>query len=436
MEQRYIFTTNHSLFETLCDMEALRGAFRAVKRNKGAHGVDGKTIEDYETNLEEELAQLKRELESWSYKPRPVRRVEILKPDGSGVRKIGVPSVRDRVTQTLITELLEPILEPIFSENSYGFRPGRNQKQAIEAALAIVRTGKKYTVDIDLASFFDTVPQDRLIARLSQVIADKRILRIIGLTLRSGVMKDGIVEPTEEGTTQGSPLSPILSNFVLDELDKELERRGLAYCRWADDCNIFVKTSKAADRVMASISKFIESKLKLKINRDKSKCAPTDKVKFLGMTIVNETVAIAKKALERAMIKVKELTPRGSHLPIEKSIEQINRWYVGWANYFKMTFYPAQLERVEAHIRRRLRSRLIGQKKRRKHLAVNLIGMGVPRKTVYKHVYSNKGRWALSKSPPIHRAWSNDWFSGQGLKILSDMKLEHWFGVDKWIKLT
>ncbi|MBF0441532.1 MAG: group II intron reverse transcriptase/maturase [Oligoflexales bacterium] len=272
--------------------------------------------------------------------------------------------------------------------------------------------------------------------RLSKVIEDKRILRIIGLTLRSGVMVDGIVESTQEGTTQGSPLSPILSNFVLDELDKELERRGLSFCRWADDCNIFVRTQKAAERVMASISEFIENRLKLKVNRDKSKCAPTGKVKFLGMTIVNQTIAISKKALDRAMDKVKELTPRGTHLPIEKSIEQINSWYVGWANYFKMTQYPAQLHKIEAHIRRRLRSRLISQQKRRRHLAEKLIGMGVRRGLVHKHVYSNKGRWALAHTPAVEKAWTNEWFAQRGIKIISDQKLEHWFGIKQWIKLT
>ena len=436
MKQRNIFTVNQSLFETLCDLESLRGAFLEVKRNKGAHGVDGQTIENFGGNLNEELAQLKKELESWSYKPMPVRRVEIPKPDGQGTRKLGVPAIRDRVVHTLLKQILDPILEPMFSANSYGFIHGRSQKQAIEAALAIVKTGKEHTVDIDLASFFDKVPQDRLISRLSKVIEDKRILRIIGLTLRSGVMIDGMVEPTEEGTTQGSPLSPILSNFVLDELDKELEKRGLAFCRWADDCNIFVRTPKAAERVMTSISKFIENRLKLRVNRDKSKCAPSAEVKFLGMTIANKTIAISKKALDRAMEKVKELTPRGTYLPIEKSIEQINSWYVGWVNYFKMTQYPAQLHKIEAHIRRRLRSRLVGQQKRRRHLAKKLISMGAKRATVYKHVYSNKGRWALAHSPAVENAWTNEWFAAKGLKTISDQKLEHWFGIKQWIKLT
>ena len=436
MEQREQPQTNPSLFEKLCDPDLLKGAFKEVKRNKGSHGVDGVTIEHFERNLDGELAQLKKELESWSYEPRPVRRVEIPKPDGKGSRKLGVPAIRDRVVQTLIKQILEPILEPTFSENSYGFRPGRNQEQAIQAAQEIVKSGKEQVVDIDLASFFDTVSQDRLIARLTKVIDDKRILRIIGITLRSGAMSDGTLTPTNEGTTQGSPLSPLLSNFVLDELDKELEKRKLAFCRWADDCNIFVKTPKAATRVMESISKFIESKLKLKVNREKSKCAPSKQVKFLGMTIVNQTIAISKKAYDRAIKKVKQLTPHNTHLPIAQTIEQINRWYVGWANYFKMTQYPAQLVGIEAHIRRRLRSRLVAQQKKRRHLARTLIRMGVKQSTVRHQVFSHKGRWALSHSSAVEQAWTKEWFSIKGLIIMSDKKLSHWFNTKKWVVLT
>jgi RNA-directed DNA polymerase len=207
-------------------------------------------------------------------------------------------------------------------------------------------------------NYFDRIHHDRLIARMGNQIPDKRILRVIGITLRSGVMADGLKSVTTEGTVQGSPLSPLLSNSVLDELDRELERRGLAFCRFADDCNIFVKTPKAAERVMASISKYIETRLKLVINREKSQVARSERVKFLGNTYVGETIAIAHFALQRAMAKVKELTPRGTHLRPEDSIKQINRWSIGWAGYFALTNYPAQLRKIEAHIRRRLWSRL------------------------------------------------------------------------------
>ena len=220
-------------------------------------------------------------------------------------------------------------------------------------------------MDIDLSKFFDRINHDRLIHRLKGHIKDKRVLRLIGTILRSGVMIEGVKTPTSEGSVQGSPLSPLLSNVVLDELDKELEKRGLEFCRFADDCNIFVKTKRAADRVMASIKKFIEKKLKLKINEDKSKTAKSDQVKFLGMTIVKGTIAISKAALNKAMEKVKELIPRGTNLSIENAIDKINSWYHGWASYFKMTQYPAQLQSVEAHIRRRLRARIVSQQKKK-----------------------------------------------------------------------
>ena len=342
-EQASLFTDERSLFEKLCSLEYLKEGFKAVKKNGGAPGTDGVTIEDFSNCLDEELAQLKEGLESWTYKPKPVRRVEIPKPGkNAGVRLLGVPCVDDRVVHATLKTLLEPILDPNFSDNSYGFRPGRNQCQAIEAAQRIVRSGKEYVVDIDLSKFFDRVHHDRLISRLSLFIPDKRILRIIGNILRSGVVKDGLIMPTREGTVQGSPLSPLLSNVVLDELDNELERRGLEFCRFADDCNIFVGSQKAADRVMNSISKFIEGKLKLLINQEKSKVALSKFVKFLGMTIIVGTIAISAQSIKRAMTKVKVLTPRGTHMKLEATIKQFNSWYTGWAGYNSMPKYPSQ----------------------------------------------------------------------------------------------
>lgn len=426
-----------SLFETLCDTQALLAGFKTVKRNRGSHGTDGVSVAEFEARLSEELSQLSKELENWTYKPMPVRRVEIPKPGkNAGVRLLGVPCIRDRVVQTTIKLLLEPILEPMFSANSYGFRLNRNQGQAVDAALEIVKSGKEIVIDIDLSKFFDRVPHDRLMSRLSQVIADKRIMRLIGMTLRSGVMSNGITSPSTEGTVQGSPLSPLLSNFVLDELDKELERRKLEFCRFADDCNIFVKSAKAGERVLQSIAKFIEKKLLLKVNWEKSKVAIANKVKFLGMTIVNKSKAISKASIDRAMTKVKSLTPRGTNLSIENSIKEINRWYMGWANYYKMTSYPSQLGKIEAHIRRRLRSRLIGEQKRRRFLANKLIKMGVGKGLVYRTVFSHRGRWDLSKTTALHQAYSNEWFSRKGFKTASDQRLGHWFGIREWVKLA
>ena len=426
-----------SLFENLCSTLYLGVGFELVRRNHGAPGIDGVSIADFEVNLDKELSQLQQELTTWTYQPTPVRRVEIPKPDGKGVRLLGIPTVRDRVVQTTLKLLLEPIFDPHFSPSSYGFRPGRSQHQAVQAAQQIVNGGKPYVVDIDLSKFFDRIHHDRLIARMGQKISDKRILRLVGIMLRSGVMINGVVNPSKEGAMQGGPLSPLLSNIVLDELDQELEKRGLEFCRFADDCNIFVKSQKAAERVMATISQFIEKKLKLKVNQDKSKVALSDKVKFLGFTVVNGTIAIAHKALQTAMDKIKALTPRGTHKSLEPTLDKINQWYVGWSNYYSLTNYPSQLHKIEAHIRRRLRSRLVSQQKRKQHLYRNLVKRGVPRKQASKTVFSNNQRWMLSNARAVTRAYPNSWFINlKGQEIRSDRKLAHWFEVSQWIRLA
>jgi len=436
MSGRDLLTDERRLFEELCKTEWLETGFRNVRKNKGSPGIDGVTIAAFASRVDEELRQLQVELASWTYKPSPVRRVEIPKPGGRGIRLLGVPTVRDRVVHATLKLLLEPIFEPLFCAHSYGFRPGRNQGQAVEAARQIVAGGKPYVVDLDLSKFFDRIHHDRLLARLGQSIPDKRILRLVGLILRSGIMANGLVTPSTEGAVQGSPLSPLLSNIVLDELDKELERRGLEFCRFADDCNIFVRTPKAAERVMASISGYIEKRLKLVVNQEKSQVARSDRVKFLGMTIVGDRLAISHKALQGAMAKVKELTPRGTHLTLEASIERINSWYVGWSGYFAMTSYPAQLKKIEAHIRRRLRSRLVDQQKSRRNLFRKLVKRGVPRPQAAKAVFSNKGRWALSHTFAVSRAYPVGWFVGElGQAIRSNRQLPHWFDVDRWIRL-
>ena len=423
------------LLEEICELHNLEAAFKLVKNNKGAPGIDGITIDMYEENLDQELRQLRQEVMSWVYKPTPVKRVEIPKPDGKGVRLLGIPIIKDRTFHMAIKRVLEPLLEPTFSEHSYGFRPGRNQRQATEAARDIVKTGKEYVVDIDLSKFFDRIHHDRLIQRLGQHVKDRRVLRLIGMILRSGIMsKEGLTVPTE-GSVQGSPLSPLLSNVVLDELDKELERRGLEFCRYADDCNIFVKTEKSAVRVMGSIKKFIENKLKLKINEEKSKVTKSDRVKFLGMTIVNGLISISKVAFNKAMKKITLLIPRGSHLPIEKAIDQFNIWYRGWGSYFSMTQFPAQLKAIEAHARRRFRARFVKQQKRSRFLVRKLNTLGIPKKQAQRTAYSNRGPWKLSHTRAIEQAYSNRWFAGIGMLILSEQKLKGWQPVTEWVKL-
>lgn len=281
-------------------------------------------------------------------------------------------------------------------------------------------------VDIDLEKFFDRIGHDRLIHRMRQKIKDPRILRLVGLTLRSGILKDGLVTPSLEGSVQGSPLSPLLSNIVLDELDHELEKRGLAFCRYADDCNIFVASPKAAQRVMEAVSRFIEEKLKLNVNRQKSKVALSRDVKFLGMTILPGKAIISKASLKKAFEKVKELTRRGTSINLQATMERINTWYEGWASYYKMTWIPSQLGNIEAHIRRRLRMRIIAQQKRKRHLYETLRKRGVS-SSLARRVFTNRKRWYLSHSRAVERAYSNAWFIHTlGQKIVSNQNLPHW----------
>lgn len=437
MNKQLEFQFYNDLFEEICAYDRLRMAFESVKRNKGAPGIDGITIDMYAENLEENLRQLRQEVLNWTYKPTPVKRVEIPKPGGKGVRMLGIPIVKDRILHMAIKMVLEPILDSTFSENSFGFRPGKNQQQAVHQAQKIVQEGKEFVVDIDLSKFFDRINHDRLIHRLKKDIKDKRVLRLIGMILRGGIMVDGIKTPSEEGSVQGSPLSPLLSNVVLDELDKELENRNLKFCRFADDCNIFVETQRRAERVMESIKKFIEKKLKLKVNEEKSKTAKAEKVKFLGMTIINGTIAISKAAFNKAMEKVKTLIPRGTHIQIREAIQTVNTWFRGWASYFKMTQYPAQLHAIEAHIRRRFRARIIKQQKKKRNLLSTLIKLGVDKKQAGRTIYSNRRTWNLSHTRAIEKAYSVKWFIDTiGQVIISNIQKPHWFGIEKWVKLT
>lgn len=436
MEQRSLkLTYSDNLFKEILSEDQLRIAYKAVRSNKGSPGIDQVSVEQYGENLESNLRELIAEVKTWKYRPMPVRRVRIPKPGSNKVRLLGIPCVKDRVLQYSIKMSLEPIYEEKFSDNSYGFRPGRNQRQAVDKAKELVNSGKDWIVDIDLERFFDTISHDRLIYLLGQEIKDKRLLRLIGNTLRSGILDAGELIASEEGAVQGSPLSPLLSNVVLHELDTELENRGLSFCRFADDSNVFVSSRKAAERVLESITKFIEKKLKLRVNRDKSQVAPSHKVKFLGMTIACAMMLISKVSMTRAMEKVRELTPRRSHLSLEHQIEKINRWYVGWSSYYSMTETPSQLKSVEAHMRRRLRAQLIRNQKRRRHLDNKLIKMGVRRVLAHKTVYSNDGVWKLSHTSATEQAWSKSWFTQMGLKTISQTSKAHWQPLKVWVKL-
>lgn len=439
MEQLYLFTKvdETELFEEIASNWQLKKAFAEVKGNKGSPGIDGQTIEKFANNLEEEIRKLAEELKNWKYRPKPVKRVEIPKENGKGVRKLGIPCVRDRVVQQAIKMSIEEIFEKEFSESSYGFRPGRNQQQALDKAQEYVKEGREWVVDIDLEKFFDKIHQDRLMTRLAQRIQDKRVLKLIAMTLRSGVKTpEGLLEETQQGSPQGSPLSPLLSNVVLDELDKELEKRGLPFCRFADDCNIYCRSEKAAKRVMESVTKFIEKKMKLVVNKEKSKVAKSQKVKFLGITIVEGLKAIARKTMEKANAKLSELIPRRSHKTVEETITSVNEWFRGWYEYFKITQLPSQIAKIEAHTRRRLRAKIIAQQKNKRNLVQLVIKKGVKKRITYKSIDSKCGIWALSHAKAVEQAFSNTWFKSMGLLTFSENRLSHWQSLKKWIQLT
>ena len=422
------------IYEEISSKWQLGEAFKKVKANKGSPGMDGQTIEWFKENQEAEIRKLSEELINWTYKPKAVKRVEIPKA-GKGTRKLGIATVRDRIVQESIKISIEWKIDEEFSESSYGFRAGKNQHQAILKAQEYVKEGKEIIVDIDLEKFFDKIPQNRLMSKVSKLIKDKRVVKLIGMTIRSGVLENGKIIKSDKGVPQGSPISPLLSNIILDELDKELEKRKLSFCRYADDCNIFCKTERAGKRVMKSITKYIEGRMKLKVNEEKSKVARSEEVTFLGMTIVEGKIAISKKAMKKAFEKLIELIPRNTAKPMETAIKEINRWIRGWFEYFKLTNYPIQIKHVESHIRRRLRARIVKQKKRKRYLVKAILKRGIRKATAYKSVYGRRGIWAVSWSSAMHRAYPNRWFKAKGLAMFSESRLPHWLSLKKWVLL-
>ena len=425
------------LFEEVCLKRTLERAFRKVKANRGAPGPDGETLEEFEQDLENGLDKLREELVGWRYQPGPVRRVVIPKP-GGGERLLGVANVRDRIVQQAMAMVIGPLFEPDFSDHSYGFRPGRSQREAIAKAKEHVGEGREWVVDLDLERFFDTVNKDRVIHLLRSKVEDRRVIRLVAMTLRSGIWIDGKVEKSRVGLPQGSPLSPLLSNIVLHELDEELERRGLHFVRYADDCNVFVSSRKAAERVLEKLTRFIEGKLKLKVNRTKSKTGLSSTVKFLGMTVLaGGMVAISAGAMSKAKAKVKELIPRSGKAPLEVQIENVNQWYRGWAEYFAMGEYPCQLRAIEARIRVRFRLQFIKNHKRKKYLVRKLVQRGIRREVAYREVYlRNHGRWRLAHTFGVGRAWSEHWFRQQGVVTVSRESRSHWKSLQAYPRLS
>src|SRR5499433_3200552 len=403
--------------EEVCEQENCKQALARVKANKGSAGIDGMTVQQLPGFLKQHWPAIREQLLSGTYKPQPVRRVEIPKPDGGGVRKLGIPSVLDRFIQQAVMQVLQRKWDRTFSDHSYGFRPGRSAHQAVAAAQQYIAAGYRWVVDLDLEKFFDRVNHDKLIAKIAEQVSDKRLWKLVRAFLRAGVMENGLVSTSVEGTPQGGPLSPLLSNLVLDELDRELERRSHRFVRYADDCNIYVRSEKAGRRVMASLTRFIERRLKLQINTEKSAVARPWHRSFLGFTVKDDPGfrrCIADKAVTRFKDRVRELTRRHRGVSLEKMITDLNPFVRGWAGYFGFSQWR-ELPSLDGWIRRRLRCVVWVQWKTRGQRYRELRRLNVPERSASAAIFSPKGPWRLSSSAALHRAFTKARFRRLGL---------------------
>lgn len=408
------------LMEEICSPGNLKRALQRVCQNQGAPGLDGMTVESLRKYLGDHWSQIRTQLLAGSYKPRPVKRIEIPKP-GGGVRKLGIPTALDRLVQQSILQVLQKRWDPTFSEHSYGFRPDRSAHQAVSRAQCIIAQGYGWVVDIDLEEFFDRVNHDRLMSRVSERVNDKRLLKLIRAFLNAGILEDGLVRATEEGTPQGSPLSPLLSNLVLDELDRELEKRGLPFVRYADDCNIYVRTERAGQRVMKSVSSFLTSKLRLKVNPTKSAVAKPSSRKFLGFSFSegpSPKRTIAKQALTRFRHRVIELTGRNRGISLERMIKELSQYLRGWIGYFGFSERRTTLRDLEGWIRRRLRCAAWKQWQNGRRRYQELRRRGVHPDRAKAAAGSPLGLWRMSRSIAMSQALSNHYLQRLGLPPL------------------
>lgn len=403
------------LMERVCERSNLNLAFRRVKANKGAPGVDGMSVDALGAWIAEHKDEFLASLLDGRYRPSPVRGVEMSKP-GGGMRQLGIPTVRDRLVQQAILQVLTPIIDAGFSESSYGFRPGRSAHDALRAAAKYVADGRRIVVDIDLEKFFDRVNHDILMSRLARRVGDKRMLGIVRRFLQAGMTRHGVDVERHEGTPQGGPLSPLLANILLDDLDKELEKRGHCFCRYADDCNIYVSSVAAGERVMKSVTRFLANRLRLRVNVDKSAVAGVGTRKFLGYRILqNGTLSIAPASLKRLKVKVRELTRRNSAQRLEEVIRKLNETIPGWVAYFRLAPHRSLLEGFDQWTRRRLRCLRLKQLKRTYTMARFCIKQGVPEWQAWVFAKSGKGWWRLAGSPQANQAMNNEWLKSLGL---------------------
>lgn len=409
------------LLEEVLRRKNLTEAYKRVVRNKGAAGVDGVSVHDLKAYLEEHWTRIREDLRSGSYRPQPVRRVEIPKPGGKGMRMLGIPTVLDRMIQQALLQVLTPIFDPTFSEESYGFRPGRSTLQAVGRAREHMAAGYRWVVDMDLEKFFDRVNHDVLMARVARRVKDKRVLRLIRRYLQAGMMEGGLISPRTEGTPQGSPLSPLLSNILLDELDKELERRGHRFVRYADDCNIYVKSKAAGERVLESLERFLGKRLRLKVNREKSAVARPWERKFLGYTVTRNRkpkLKVSPESVKRFRAKLKDVLRRGRGRNLASVIRELTPILRGWVAYYRLVEVKAALEELDQWLRRRLRCLLWRQWKKPKTRFKKLRRYGLDEARAAVSAYNGRGPWWNAGASHMNQAVPTNMLSRLGLVSL------------------
>src|ERR1700674_3988955 len=415
--------STNRLMEEVCERENLKAALKQVKANKGSPGVDGMTVVGLKDYLKQHWPVIREQLLSGAYEPKPVRRGEIPKPDG-GVRKLGIPTVLDRLIQQAVMQVLQRQWDRTFSDHSYGFRPGRSAHQAVAQAQQYIAEGYGWCVDFDLEKFFDRVNHDKLMGQIAQRVQDKRLLKLIRAFLNAGVMENGLVSPSVGGTPQGGPLSPLLSNVVLDELDRELERRGHRFVRYADDCNIYLRSERAGQRVMESITRFITQKLKLKVNEAKSAVARPQERKFLGFSFTagpDIKRTIAPKSLERFKQRIRDITRRAKGVSIKTTVEELAPYMRGWRGYFGFCETPEVLVALTRWVRLRLRASLWRQWKTPRRRRTALIALGVSGE-LRNMAGSGRGPWHLARSKALSVGLSNAHFKSLGLPSLIEAR--------------